>query len=227
MLSFYTQTEYIKMEKYLKATEAIDCDNESIKAKAQSLTRGQEGDIAKAKNLFYFVRDEIKYNPYVYGDRIEYYRASRTLEVGEGFCFPKAVLLAALARAVSIPARLYLTVIRNYLVPDKLSKLMGSDLFTHGYNELYIQGKWVKATPAFDSEMCQKSRIVPVEFDGENDAIFHSHNLDGELHIEYVEDYGHYDDMPFEEVLSSMLDLCGADYFQRLSCFINEERDGK
>ena len=215
------------MEKYLRATEIIDINNRLITDKAFELTKNLSGEIEKATKIFYFVRDEIKYNPYVFGDRIEYYRASRTLEIGEGFCIPKAVLLVALARAVGIPARLYLTVIRNHLVPDKLSKLMGSDLFTHGYSELYIEGKWVKSTPAFDLKMCQKSRIVPVEFDGKNDAIFHSHNLDGELHIEYIQDYGHYDDFPFDEILNSLYELCGDDYFERLSCLIDEGRSGK
>ena len=113
------------MERYLRATEAIDCDNESIKEKAQSLIKGQEEVIVKSKTLFYFVRDEIKYNIYVHTDRPEYYRASTTLERGNGFCVQKAVLLAALARAVGIPARLHIVAIRNHLIPPKLKQFMG------------------------------------------------------------------------------------------------------
>jgi len=206
-----------QIEKYLRPTPTFDCDNESIKGKAQDLSAGQEKVADKAKSLFYFVRDEIKYNIYVLSDLPEYYRASRVLEVGEGFCIQKAVLLATLARAVGIPARLHLAAIRNHLMPDKLKELMGTNLFpSHGYAELYIEGKWVKATPAFDLKMCQKNRISPVEFDGKNDAMFHSHNLDGKLHIEYIQDRGHFDDLPFDTITNLRIQALGADIFQRL-----------
>ena len=214
-----------QMEKYLIATPAIDSDSESIKEKAQNLTRGQEETIDKAKSLFYFVRDEIKYNPYSLADRPEYYQASRTLEKGEGFCVPKAVLLAALARSAGIPARLRHADIRNHLVPNKLRELLGTNLFSfHGYDEFYIREKWIKATPTFDIEMCQKNRIIPVEFDGKSDAILHSHNLDGKLHIEYVKDHGHYDDLPFDKIINATVQYYGTDYFERLKCFIEAEK---
>ena len=81
--------------------------------------------------------------------------------------------------------------------------MLGTSLITHhGYDELYIDGRWVKVTPIFDLKMCQENRIIPVEFDGKNDAMFHSHNRDGELHIEYVHDYGHYQDVPLAEILA-------------------------
>ena len=205
------------MKRYLRPTPTFDCDNESIKGKAQDLSAGQEKVADKAKSLFYFVRDEIKYNIYVLSDLPEYYRASRVLEVGEGFCIQKAVLLATLARAVGIPARLHLAAIRNHLMPDKLKELMGTNLFpSHGYAELYIEGKWVKATPAFDLKMCQQNGIIPVEFDGKNDAMFHSHNLDGKLHIEYIQDRGHFDDLPFDTITNLRIQALGADIFQRL-----------
>ena len=205
------------MKRYLRPTPTFDCDNESIKGKAQDLSAGQEKVADKAKSLFYFVRDEIKYNIYVLSDLPEYYRASRVLEVGEGFCIQKAVLLATLARAVGIPARLHLAAIRNHLMPDKLKELMGTNLFpSHGYAELYIEGKWVKATPAFDLKMCQQNGIIPVEFDGKNDAMFHSHDLDGKLHIEYIQDHGHFDDLPFDTITNLRIQALGADIFQRL-----------
>jgi len=203
-------------EKYLRPTPSIDCDNESIKQKADDLTKGQEKDLDKAKSLFYFVRDEIKYNP-IPLDFFEGYRASKTLERREGFCVEKASLLAAFARAVGIPARLHLADIRNYLISDRLMEVLGTNLFSyHGYSELYIDGKWVKATPAFDLKMCQENRIIPVEFNGKNDAIFHSRNLDGELHIEYVQDHGHYQDIPYDDILAAWEQLYGLESRERL-----------
>ena len=199
-----------QLARYLKATPTIDCDNESIKRKAEDLTSNDEKIADKARSLFYFVRDEIKYNPYVPPDVLEDYRASRTMERGKGFCVEKAAVLSALARAVGIPACLHLADIRNHLVPDKLREMMGTDLFSyHGYSELYIDGKWVKATPAFDLKMCQENRIIPIEFDGKHDAILHSHNMDGELHIEYVVDHGCYEDIPVHEILTAWSKVYG------------------
>lgn len=196
-------------ERYLRPTPSIDCDNESIKQKADDLTKAQGKDMDKAKSLFYFVRDEIKYNP-IPLDFFGGYRASKTLERKEGFCVEKASLLAAFARAVGIPARLHLADIRNHLVSDRLMEVMGTNLFSyHGYSELFIDGKWVKATPAFDLKMCHQNRIIPVEFNGKNDAIFHPHNVDGKLHIEYVHDHGHYEDIPFDDILAAWEQLYG------------------
>ena len=189
------------MEKYLKFTSIIDSNHDSIKQKGLELTHGQEGTIEKARNLFYFVRDEIKYNPYQPRYLPEHFRASGTLARGEGFCVQKAVLLVALSRAVGIPARLGFAVIKNHLLPEKMANMLhGNVLPEHGYAELYLNDKWIKITPTFDLEMCQKNGIVPVEFDGENDAKFHSHTLDGKLHIEYVLDRGTYDDVPLDEI---------------------------
>ena len=214
-----------QMERYLKSTATIDSDNPSIKEKAQNLIRGKRETTDKAKSLFYWVRDEIKYNPFVPLEVLENYRASKTLERGQGFCVEKAAVLAAFARAVNIPARLHLADIRNYLISDRLLKVMGTNLFSyHGYTELYINGTWVKATPAFDLKMCQKNRIIPVEFDGQNDAIFHSHNLDGKLHIEYVKDHGYREDVPVDEILAAWEKLYGLKAHERLAHFIEAEK---
>lgn len=198
------------MEQYLKPTPTIDCDTSSIKEKAQDLTKQQEKVIEKAKSLFYFVRDDIKYHMHLPQHLLEHYRASWILDRGQGYCVQKAVLLVALARAVGIPARLRFADIRNHLVSKELAEQMMTDLFVyHAYGELYIEGKWVKATPAFDRKMCQEKRIIPVEFDGKNHAMFHSHNRDGKLHIEYVRDHGHYQDVPLDEILDARIQTYG------------------
>ena len=213
----------LPIEEYLKSTPSIDCENRSIKEKVQDLTKGQGKVTEKAKSLFYFVRDKIKYNPYSPFYLPEHYRASNILSRGEGFCVQKAVLLAALARAAGIPARLRLADIRNHIVPEKLANMMGTNLFTHhGYDELYIEGKWVKATPAFDLKMCQENRIIPVEFDGENDAIFHSHNQDGKLHIEYVHDYGHYQDISVDVILDAWNQVYGSEHVEQMKTTLKE-----
>ena len=203
----------LDMEEYTKATPLIDSENESVKEKALALTRGQDDTIEKAKSLFYFVRDEIRYNAYLQRYLPEHFLASSTLSQGLGFCFPKAVLLVALARAVNIPARLRHAHIRNHLLPDKIVNLLGSNVLPdHGYAELYLEGKWIKATPSFDLRTCQENRIIPVEFDGKNDAKLHSHNQDGKLHIEYIKDCGHYADVPLDAIWEALTQVLGTTY---------------
>jgi transglutaminase-like putative cysteine protease len=216
------------LEDYLKPTPTIDSDNELVREKAQALTKGVSDAAVKASNLFYWVRDEIKYNALVPLEIFENYRASDTLKRREGYCVEKAAVLAALARAAGIPAGLHFADIRNYLVSPRVLKVMGTNLFSyHGYTELYINEKWVKATPAFDLKVCSEHRIIPVEFDGRHDALFHSHDLDGKLHIEYIEDHGVRIDVPVDEILGAWMRRYGVAAQERLARLLaKEEGDG-
>ena len=129
-------TKRDNLDLYLKPTFVIDSDSEVVKKKATLLAEKYRSQREKAKVLFYFVRDEIKYNPYP-SHSVEDYRASKTLQRGEGYCVQKAVVLTALARAVGIPARLGFADIRNNLAPKDLVEIMGTNMFVyHGYFEL-------------------------------------------------------------------------------------------
>ena len=209
----------IPIEEYLKPTPSIDCGTKSIKEKTQDLTKGQEQIAEKARSIFYFVRDEIKYNLYSPFYLPEHYRASTILARKEGYCVQKAVLLAALARAVGIPARLRFADIINYLLPKKAAEAFGGNLLVyHAYDELYIDGRWIKTVAAFDIKMCQENRIIPVEFDAKNDSLLHSHNQDGKLHIKYVREHGHYQDVPLNEILDAWTKAYGierVEWFKR------------
>jgi len=201
-------TELGNLGLYLKSSFVIDFDSRVVQERAISLTEGCGSQKEKAKELFYFVRDGIKYNPYLALCSFEDYRASRTLLRGEGFCIQKAVVLAAVARAVGIPARLGFADIRNHLAPRELVELMGTNVFfCHGYSELWLGNRWVKATPAFNIEMCDKFDIIPVEFDGSGDAVFHERNRKGELHVEYLRYRGTFADLPFEEIRRVFTDM--------------------
>jgi transglutaminase-like putative cysteine protease len=191
---------------YLKPTFVIDSDSEIVKEKAILLTEKWNSQKEKAKALFYFVRDEVKYTPYP-PHSVEGYCASKTLQRREGYCVQKAVVLTALARAVGIPARLGFADIRNHLAPRELIELMGTNIFVyHGYSEFWLNDRWVKATPAFNLDMCNKFDLKPVEFDGVTDAVFHERNKRGELHIEYIRYHGTYADLPFEEIMQAFIE---------------------
>jgi transglutaminase-like putative cysteine protease len=154
--------------------------------------------------LFYAVRDGIRYDPYRPFHRPEHYRASLTLRHGSGFCIPKAALLCALGRACGIQSRLGFATVRNHLTSEKLFEFMGTDLFVfHGYTEFFLQGRWVKATPTFNVELCRRRGVDPLEFDGVHDALFQSFDREKRLFMEYLEYHGSFADVPVEAILAA------------------------
>jgi transglutaminase-like putative cysteine protease len=186
---------------YLKATFVVDSNSRIVQETANLLTEKRSSEKEKAKALFYFARDEIKYNPYLAFCSLEDYRASETLQRAEGFCIQKAVVLTALARAIGIPARLGFADIKNHRASKEFIDWLGTNIsFHHGYSELYLNKKWVKATPAFNIELCKKFDLESVEFDGVRDAVFHERNKNGEVCIEYIKYHGTFADLPFEEL---------------------------
>lgn len=199
---------------YLKQTYYIDYDSPLVSRVSKEIAAEHPEELAKA--IFNFVRDRIIYTPYSPFYLPEHYPASNTLTRGEGFCVQKAVLLAALARAHGIPSRLVFADIRNHLVSKKLWAMMKTDLFAfHGYNELFIDGRWIKVTPTFDIGMCKRLNLRPVEFDGHNPATFHSHDLNGRLHVEYIADHGHFADLPFEKIMDGFRHAYTEDVLRR------------
>jgi transglutaminase-like putative cysteine protease len=191
---------------YLEPTDFIDSDSVSVRDKAFELTRGAEDERQKAVRLFSFVRDEIRYNVFSERSRRDHYRASRILSRREGYCVQKAVLLAALARAAGIPARLRFAQIRNHLLSQQLLEKRGTNLFAyHGYTEVFIKGRWAKATPCYDLGYCKRAGLPPVHFDGKADAMLPLFALDGKPHIDYIQDRGAYPDLPFEEIQKASL----------------------
>jgi transglutaminase-like putative cysteine protease len=191
-------------EDYLSATFFLDHDSAAVSRFAVQACDGIGGEREKAVALYYAVRDSIRYDAYRIDFSREGFRASRALADGYGFCISKAALLSAAARRVGIPARLGFGDVRNHLSTEKLRSKMKTDLFVfHGYSELYIDGRWVKATPAFNLGLCTKFGVLPLEFDGRADSVFHPFKADGSLHMEYVRDRGTFADIPFELMLET------------------------
>jgi transglutaminase-like putative cysteine protease len=186
---------------YLGPTFFIDCDEDIIKNKARELTLNLNGMLEKAQRIFYFVRDDIRYNVYSPRTSDEDFKASHVLAKGQGYCVQKALLLVALARAADIPARLRFAEIRIHHTAKSIAEKRGSNVFPyHGLADLYIDGHWVKATPTYDLGYCRKAGIAPVELDGKTDALLPLCTLDGRLNIEYVQDRGFFDDLPLDKI---------------------------
>lgn len=191
---------------YLSPTYYIDSDHPSVRAFVEAAVTGVEGDVARAVRLFYAVRDGFRYDPYSTRLTPEASKASAVIASGRGYCVSKAVVLAAATRVVGVPSRLGFADVRNHLATERLRLAMGTDIFYyHGYTELFLEHKWVKATPAFNIEMCDKFGVLPLEFDGRSDAIFHPFDSTNRRHMEYINDRGHRADLPFEELHEALL----------------------
>jgi len=188
------------MRQYLEPGRYIDSVHPAVIAFTKENLRG-DSERERAVSLYYAVRDGIPYNPFLDFADSNVYKASAVLEANQGFCVGKAALLAASARVAGIPARVGFADVKNHLTSPRLAETMGSDLFVyHGYTELQLEGRWVKATPAFNLSLCTRFRVRPLEFDGREDSIFHPFDEDNRRHMEYLRDRGVHADVPVEEI---------------------------
>lgn len=189
------------MKKYLEPTDIIDSDHPEVAAFAREHSGGESDPRAAAVKVYYAVRDGIRYDPYGAGTDVESMRASSVLAAGRGWCVTKAVLLTAACRSLGIPARLGFADVRNHLSTERLREAMKTDIFYyHGYSSIYLGERWLKATPAFNVELCEKFRLLPLEFDGTEDSLYHAFDVDGRKHMEYIRDRGEFADVPLEDL---------------------------
>ena len=189
---------------YLRASSTIEANHPAIAGFAQAHTVGATDPTQQAVKLYYAVRDGIRYDPYIVDLSPEKLRASTTLGIGRGWCVSKAILLAACCRALEIPARLGFADVRNHLSTARMRQQMETDVFYwHGYTSIYLDSRWVKATPAFNVELCDRFKILPLEFDGREDSIYHLFDLEGRRHMEYLRYRGEYAEAPVEEMLET------------------------
>ena len=189
---------------YCTSTFFIDSDHDEIIAFSSRYAGPSDNPVKKAVGIYYAVRDQIRYDPYEIPNCQEGFKASRVLTAGKGFCVAKAVLLAACLRAQSIPARLGFANVKNHLTTPKLKAKMGTDLFVwHGYTDIFLEKKWVKATPAFNLSLCQAFGVLPLEFNGQENSVFHPFDAKGQRHMAYVKDHGHFADLPWDRLMAA------------------------
>jgi transglutaminase-like putative cysteine protease len=190
-------------ELYTASGQFIDSNDPGVQAFARELTAGVADAVSRAVKLYYSVRDNIVYDPYYAGESPSYFRASDCLRARRGFCIPKSALLAAAARSVGIPARVGYADVRNHLSTKKLIDLLGSEIFLwHSFTELYLEGQWVKATPAFHLGLCKRFGVHPLEFDGRHDSLFQEYDQTGRRYMEYVKQRGNFPDVPYDAIIA-------------------------
>jgi transglutaminase-like putative cysteine protease len=210
---------------FLAPTAMVDADHPRIVEVTAQHLGALRGDTARAIALYYAVRDGIRYDGYEIELTPQGLSASHTLARGRGWCVSKAVLLAACCRAAGIPARLGYADVKNHLSTARMREFMGTDEFYwHGYTDIYLNERWVKATPAFNLELCRKFRLTPLEFDGTEDSIYHPFDEDGRQHMEYLRYRGEFADVPLSAIrrdfaarYPQLAQLRGADFDEEVA----------
>lgn len=204
-------------EDCLASMTYVDSAHPEVSSFAERVCRaaGATTDRERAVALFLAVRDGIRYDPYAVGGDADSYRASRVLHQEAAYCIPKSVLLSAACRAVGIPSRLAFADVRNHLQSAKLRERMGTDVFAfHGYSELWLDGRWLKVSSAFNRELCDRFGTRVLEFDGEHDALMHPFDREGNRHMEYVRERGSFADLPLDEIMAGFAAFYGElEYF--------------
>jgi transglutaminase-like putative cysteine protease len=191
----------------LQPTAMLDSDHPAVVAFAARHGHGAD-DRERAVALYYAVRDGFRYDPYRIDLSPAGMRASTVLAAGFGWCVPKSTLLAAACRAIGIPARVGFADVRNHLSTARMREVMQTDVFYwHGYAVLLLDGAWRKATPAFNRELCERFDLLPLEFDGRGDSLYHPFDRQGHRHMEYLADRGAFDDVPLARMVQDFARL--------------------
>ena len=131
------QSETPDLGRYLESSEVVDWHSPEIVAQAHELTDRLETDVEQAKRLYEWVRDQIPHSKDA-GHEIVTCRASDVLRHRTGICYAKSHLLAALLRAVGIPAGFC------YQVLCKDPPYQGTEI--HGLNGIFLRSlsRWIR-----------------------------------------------------------------------------------
>lgn len=125
------------INEYLKSSAVIDFENETILQCAKSLVDAIENEELKIKTVYEFVRDRIHHTFDIKGNIIPC-KASDVIKYGQGICYAKSHLLAALLRSMGIPTGFCY---QKLILSDEMPKVI-----LHGLNAVYIKSldKWIR-----------------------------------------------------------------------------------
>ena len=193
------------MNNYLKPTYYLDCDHPAIQQTVSQITEGCKDQIEALQKLFLLVRDQIPYNMYAVTGNPLYYKSSQVFRMGTGYCLQKAILFTSLGRAAGIPSRLVLAAIRNHLTPPEVVEILGGNIFfPHAYSQFFLAGRWVNIAATYDKPLSERMGTAVLEFNGYDDTLLPETDLDGRRFIEYMENFGTFDDLPWQLITEKM-----------------------
>ncbi len=192
---------------YTESSYFFDLDSKSIQDLIEPYRQADLSDKDRAIALYERVRDGWKYNPYHISLSPDNYIASNLVNRESGNCVEKSIILIAALRGLGIPARLHLGKVKNHIAVERLTEKFGSnELSPHGMVNIYLDGKWLKCSPAFNKTLCEKLHVEPLEFDGQNNSFLQAFNSDGNQFMEYTDDYGFFDDVPLDFMIAKLVE---------------------
>ncbi|MFA5573843.1 MAG: transglutaminase-like domain-containing protein [Brumimicrobium sp.] len=187
----------MEFEQYLCETSMLEVASES----SNNLIQFVDTSLSlreQAVQLYYKVRDMFIYDPYHLDLRSENLKSSVIMKKKRAWCVEKSIVLATGFRALGIPSKLGYGIVVNHIGVEKLTKyLKRKEIVFHGYVSAFIDGKWVKTTPAFDRRICRLLNVKPLEWDGKNDALLQAYQGENEF-MEYKHFYGEFEDVPVQ-----------------------------
>ena len=170
------RVESSNMADYLQCTEIIDFDNLEISSLANELSKDISSEIELAKKIYEYVRDKIAHSADISGTIVTC-KASEVMKTGEGICYAKSHLLAALLRKNGIPTGFCYQLLRLD------NEIETSPLILHGLNAVYLRklNRWIRIDARGNKE------TVYAQFNISSEQLaFRVHTDLGEVDFPYI-----------------------------------------
>lgn len=122
----------------------IDYESKNIRMLASKLMKGTTSEEEKLFEIFYFVRDEIKF---AFLREADFLAASQVLEYKKGQCNNKSILFHTLCKIVGIKSRIHFSTIKKEIhfgiFEGIVYSLLPNEL-SHSWIDVNINGDWIK-----------------------------------------------------------------------------------
>ena len=82
---------------------------------------------------------------------------------------------------------------------------MGTNYFAwHGFTEVLLGDRWLKASPTFNSTLCDRFGVPALDFDGDSDALLQAYDGEGRTFMRYEVMHGAFHDVPAKFLIAEM-----------------------
>jgi len=138
--------------RYSEPSTFVDSDQEIVTRLSSSLTNPQMTNQEKLKAIYQWVTENISYDYAAYQEqKYELKPASLIIQEKKGMCRDYSFVVASLARAAGLEAKVVFGQARN-------SK--NGPSFYHAWNEVNLNGKWVSLDSTWDAGYVKNGRFI-------------------------------------------------------------------